>query len=85
MTLELASLSQNERNALLALLKLLARDLSEGYVPLGFGTRRGLGEVEAEPPVYSPCLPVDDGLQAAWDAFLEEPHRFGEKEGQRDE
>ena len=54
----------------LALLRLLIRDMEDGYIPLGFGTRRGLGEIKVNGVTYSGDFPNDSKLQAAWDEFV---------------
>ncbi len=57
-----------------ALLKLLLRDMKEGYITIGFGSRRGLGEIEIEGDVdsiiSSAGFPDDSVLQPAWDDFV---------------
>ena len=57
----------------LALLKLLIRDFSEGYISIGFGSRRGLGKIADDCKVeYSPDFPTDAELQKNWNEFMEE-------------
>lgn len=57
-----------------ALLKLLLRDMKEGYITIGFGSRRGMGEIEVEGEVdriiSSAGFPDDSVLQPAWDDFV---------------
>ena len=53
----------------LALLKLLVRDLKDGYIPIGFGSRRGLGEIEVDNLIYE-GFPDDSILQDAWEKFI---------------
>ncbi len=57
-----------------ALLKLLLRDMKDGYITIGFGSRRGLGEIEVEGEVdriiSSAGFPDDSVLQPAWDDFV---------------
>lgn len=54
----------------LALLKLLLRDFADGYISVGFGSRRGLGEIGNVKVEYSPSYPADDELQKYWDKFI---------------
>lgn len=67
-----ASNAVSEANTLkeLALLRLLVRDMRAGYLPIGFGTRRGLGEVDVKDVAYSDGFPSDSDLQSAWDDFV---------------
>ncbi|MDR1874240.1 MAG: RAMP superfamily CRISPR-associated protein [Synergistaceae bacterium] len=58
-----------DSNIELALLKLLIRDLQEGYIPVGFGTRRGLGEIGVDKVTWTPC-PDEPNIQEAWQAFI---------------
>lgn len=82
--LDLARLPEEEARAAQALLLLLVRDLVLGRVPLGFGTRRGLGEVAVRevsvrgPGRYVPAVPGPrlrkEGLRAldaGWVADLD--------------
>ena len=64
-----ASNAVSEANTLkeLALLRLLVRDMEDGYIAIGFGARRGLGEIEVKDVAYSEGFPDDPALQAAWD------------------
>jgi CRISPR/Cas system CSM-associated protein Csm3 (group 7 of RAMP superfamily) len=72
-------LASNEKNQLLALVKLLLRDLEDGMIPVGFGTGRGLGEIEIK---EKPSEGIDSlaakelSLQKAWDAFIEGGGKF---------
>ena len=53
-----------------ALIKLLLRDFKDGYMPVGFGSRRGLGEIETGDIDYGAEFPDDFELQPAWDGFI---------------
>lgn len=53
-----------------ALLKLLLRDMDDGYISLGFGSRRGLGEIQVDGIDYGTGFPEDSELQPAWDDFV---------------
>ncbi len=53
-----------------ALIKLLLRDFKEGYMPIGFGSRRGFGEIEVGDIDYGADFPDDLELQPAWDDFV---------------
>lgn len=70
LSLDLSGLAQNQAYAALALLKLLLRDLRDGYISIGFGSRRGLGEIAVDPIDWAD-FPSDEGLQSAWDDFVE--------------
>lgn len=54
----------------LALLKLLVRDFSEGYICVGFGSNRGLGKIVSEPEIEYSDFPSDEELQESWNAFM---------------
>ena len=54
----------------LALLKLLIRDLRDGYVSIGFGSRRGMGEIAVKRVDWSADFPTEEDLQSAWDTFV---------------
>lgn len=54
----------------LALLKLLVRDFSEGYISVGFGSRRGLGRISRDIEAEYMNFPPDDELQESWNKFL---------------
>ena len=54
----------------LALLKLLVRDFSEGYISVGFGSRRGLGKIARDTEVEYANFPSDDELQESWQELL---------------
>ena len=64
------AVSEGDTRKELALLRLLIRDMEDGYIPIGFGTRRGLGEIEVEGVAYSEGFPSDAILQPAWDEFV---------------
>ena len=53
-----------------ALIKLLLRDMKDGYITIGFGSRRGLGEIEVKEIDYGAGFPEDSELQSAWDDFV---------------
>ena len=53
----------------LALLKLLVRDFSEGYISIGFGSNRGLGKIVCESEIEYSNFPSDEELQESWNAF----------------
>ena len=53
-----------------ALIKLLLRDMKDGYITIGFGSRRGLGEIEVGEIEYGEGFPEDSELQSAWDDFV---------------
>lgn len=59
----------------LALVKLLVRDMRDGFIPIGFGSRRGLGEIAVDSVDYGGTFPEDGELQAAWDSFIQEMGR----------
>lgn len=56
-----------------ALLHLLLRDMRDGYVPIGFGSRRGMGFIKADiaDAVRHMCETVSScsDMQSAWDSF----------------
>ena len=54
----------------LALLKLLIRDFSEGYISVGFGSRRGLGKIADCRVEYGEEFPADEELQESWRELL---------------
>lgn len=54
----------------LALLKLLVRDFSEGYISVGFGSGRGLGRISRDIEAEYINFPPDDELQESWNNFL---------------
>ena len=70
LALDLSDFPEAEGRAALALLKLLIRDLRDGYVPIGFGSRRGMGEITVEGVDWSANFPTEEELQPAWDAFV---------------
>ncbi|MBR1486770.1 MAG: hypothetical protein IJ597_05905, partial [Synergistaceae bacterium] len=53
----------------LALLKLLIRDFSEGYISIGFGSNRGLGKIAGNPEIKYDNFPTDEELQESWNKF----------------
>ena len=64
-------ISENLLKQELALLKLLVRDFSDGYIYIGFGSHRGLGKITNEPEIeYSSNFPSDKELQESWNAFM---------------
>lgn len=62
-------LDERQKNIVFAFIKLLLRDFKDGYVPVGFGSRRGLGEITCESIVFHDA-PSDEILQSAWDHFI---------------
>ena len=58
----------NILNQELALLKLLVRDFCEGYISVGFGSRRGLGKIGGEAEFIN--FPSDDELQKSLNELL---------------
>ena len=71
LALDLSDFPEAEGHAALALLKLLVRDLEDGYVSIGFGSRRGMGEIAVEGVDWDVGFPADEKLQTAWDAFVD--------------
>jgi CRISPR/Cas system CSM-associated protein Csm3 (group 7 of RAMP superfamily) len=51
----------------LALFELIARDMEEGLVSIGFGTNRGLGEIHV---LGRSGFPNTDDMSQAWRAFI---------------
>jgi CRISPR/Cas system CSM-associated protein Csm3 (group 7 of RAMP superfamily) len=51
----------------LALLELVARDMEEGLVPLGFGANRGLGEIQV---IRRSGFPKVKDMEQAWGQFV---------------
>ncbi|MDR1875759.1 MAG: RAMP superfamily CRISPR-associated protein [Synergistaceae bacterium] len=51
----------------LALLELVARDMEEGLVPIGFGVNRGFGEIQV---TGRSGFPDADQMQRAWEQFI---------------
>ena len=70
LALDLSDFPEAEGHAALALLKLLIRDLEDGYVSIGFGSRRGMGEIAVERVDWDAGFPAEEELQPAWDAFV---------------
>ena len=78
LSLDLSGFSEKQVCTALALLKLLLRDLQDGYLPIGFGSRRGLGEIVVpEGGIRYLDFPGDAELQLAWNAFVDEGGAFG--------
>jgi len=68
-------LQKELREAELALLELLTDDLVRGLIPLGFGTRRGLGEIEVVS--IKGLEPEDpDARKRAWRRFVDAEGRL---------
>lgn len=65
----------------LALLKLVVLDMSRGMLPLGFGTNRGLGDVEITDLQFSENFPDQLTMKEAWGEFLESGGVFKKMEG----
>ena len=76
LSLNLSGISETEVQAILALMKLLIRDLEDGYIPIGFASRRGLGDIAVDNVDYK-GFPKDEDLQNAWDSFVETGGAFG--------
>lgn len=77
LSLDLSGFSEKQVCTALALLKLLLRDLRDGYLPIGFGSRRGLGEIVVpEGGIRYLDFPSDAELQLAWNAFVDEGGAF---------
>lgn len=57
-----------------ALIKLLLRDMRDGYISIGFGSRRGMGAVTADMDAavcgMGEHFPSVSELQSAWDEFV---------------
>ena len=70
LVLDLSDFPEAEERAALALLKLLIRDLRDGYVFIGFSARRGMGEIAVERVDWSADFPKEGDLQPVWDAFV---------------
>ena len=70
LALDLSDFPESEGRAALALLKLLIRDLRDGYVSIGFGSRRGMGEIAVKRVDWSADFPTEEDLQPAWDTFV---------------
>lgn len=70
LALDLSNFPAAEERAALALLKLLIRDLEDGYVSIGFGSRRGMGEITVKGVDWDSGFPAEEELQTAWDAFV---------------
>jgi len=51
-------------------LKLLIRDLEDGYVSIGFGSRRGMGAIAVKGVDWDSGFPAEEELQTSWDAFV---------------
>jgi CRISPR/Cas system CSM-associated protein Csm3 (group 7 of RAMP superfamily) len=68
-------LNEVEQNQIWGLLTLLLLDLKEGMIPIGFGTRRGLGEIEICSDIDH-ILPNKDELRDAWKQFIESGCNF---------
>jgi len=68
-------LTKTEMDAQKALLALLLRDLKDGWVPIGFGSRRGMGEIAVESITINgdslDAFLSKEELQAAWDELIE--------------
>jgi CRISPR/Cas system CSM-associated protein Csm3 (group 7 of RAMP superfamily) len=64
--------SQAAENLLvkLALIELVVRDMERGLVPLGFGTNRGMGEIEIEKETRG-HFPNEEDIGAAWRNFVQ--------------
>jgi len=71
LALDLSDFPESEERAALALLKLLIRDLRDGYVSIGFSARRGMGEIAVERVDWRDDFPKEEDLQSDWDAFVE--------------
>ena len=70
LALDLSDFPESEERAALALLKLLIRDLRDGYVSIGFSARRGMGEIAVERVDWGADFPKEEALQPVWDAFV---------------
>ena len=73
--------TEEQKNILKAFVKLLIRDLKDGYIPIGFGSRRGLGEISVPGEVQYPDFPDDSTLQSAWDSFVRSGGKFDIAQG----
>jgi len=71
-------LNDLEQNQIRALVTLLLRDLKEGMIPIGFGTRRGLGDVEICTDTEN-IFPDKDGLRKAWAKFVDSGGTFKDR------
>lgn len=72
-------LSSSSKQQMIALLLLVLRDMEAGWVPLGFGSTRGLGEYKIQDitleGLYKGSLKEvmrDADLQSAWDTFIKD-------------
>lgn len=78
LVVELQRIPAERRDAALGLLYLVCRDLCDGWFGIGYGTARGYGAIEAEPPQFAglPDLPDNRAIDAqgqparAWVAAL---------------
>lgn len=64
------AVSEENINKEIALLKLIIRDFKDGYMPVGFGALRGLGDIEVLNIEYGDKLPGNCELQVSWDNFI---------------
>ena len=64
--------SAEHRNAMRALLYLVLRDMKEGFLPLGFGANRGMGEINIiGMKGYDDFSEEEKGaMRSAWESFL---------------
>ena len=76
------SFTEEQKNILKAFVKLLIRDLKDGYIPVGFGSRRGLGEIKVTEEVQYLDFPGDTALQSVWDSFVQSGGRFNTAQGE---
>jgi CRISPR/Cas system CSM-associated protein Csm3 (group 7 of RAMP superfamily) len=82
-----------------ALLKLLIRDLSEGFIPLGFGTNRGFGDISVANTEGLPGVnkkntdgavvgnqeeKEENEIRAAWEVFVNSGGKFVPTGGSND-
>lgn len=70
LAVDLSGFSESEGRTVLALLKLLIRDLEDGYISIGFGSRRGMGEIAVESVDWGVHFPSKEDLQTTWTAFV---------------
>ena len=69
------TLDETRRNQMLALVKLLLRDLKDGWIPVGFGSRRGMGEIEIT-SVNGAEILQGGNLQNNWEKFIDGNGKF---------
>lgn len=80
LTIDVSGLGDKEKAIVEALVKLLIRDMREGFVAIGFGSHRGMGEIEIVKSDDN--FPSFEELQSHWNEFIGSGGKFPPTEEQ---